>query len=676
MSHQSPIKLIIIFVLLVSLILAGCSSEGDGGVGSISFDFVLAGQERPAILTRQHHNQVIFACEENGVETIEAQVLDENGVLLAEGGPWLCTEGEGIISGLDAGNNRIVKIIARNSEGQIVFAGRSEPFSILAGETTNVGTVELVIAGSDPITNEDTAITDEDREVIIPILDNDPNLYYNTSGDYFGTLDATTVTVVSPPLSGNTLVNVDGTVTYTPSPDTNGQDYFTYTIQDDFGDTSSATLVTLTINPMPDVPAAPQEVTATPAIGQITLNWMSVADATSYTVYFSQTSGVSKDNFDGVFRNISLMSFTHSNLTGGDTFFYAVTAQNDIGESDESAEVSATVLSANTRLIGEFRGTGFGIENIDAELFPWSGLFDATFDGSGNENYQVIASSDNVLEPGIYTYELDIDGSMTVTLDTGIEYTGILNADNNVLAIADTDFSPDPDAFIEMDVAIKKSTGLTDAILSGEYTGVRISSLGTTALISVTFSGEGNGTFQYLANSVEQILNGEFTYSVDSDGSSTINNLVAVASSGIVSEDGRILSLVDTDSLDDEEISKIILIRTEAALSNAIINGDYIGVRFGYSIGQVTIPDSTVMSINADGNGNMVFEILSSSSGNADPFNATYDVDSTNGRIRINLPSEEILEGAVNADGEIFNFINTDLNDSFIEIGVAIRKTQ
>ena len=151
---------------------------------------------------------------------------------------------------------------------------------------------------------------------------------------------------------------------------------------------------------------------------------------------------------------------------------------------------------------------------------------------------------------------------------------------------------------------------------------------------------------------------------------------MAVASRGTVKEDGRILLLVDTVLTGDNEISMIIFIRTEAALSNATINGDYIGVRFGYSIGQVTIPDSTVMSINADGNGNMVFEILSSSSGNADPFNATYDVDSTNGRIRINLPSEEILEGAVNADGEIFNFINTDLNDSFIEIGVAIRKTQ
>ena len=667
MSHQSPIKLIIIFVLLVFLMLTGCSSEGDGGDGSISFDFVLAGQERPAIIARQHYNQARFACEENGVETIEAQVLDENGVLLAEGGPWLCTEGEGIISGLDAGDNRIVKIIARNSDGEIVFAGKSEPFSIQADEITNVGTIELVIAGSDPITNEDTAITDEDREVIIPILDNDPNLYYNTSEDYFGTLDATTVTVVSSPLRGNTLVNVDGTVTYTPSPDTNGQDYFTYTIQDNFGDTSSATLVTVTINPMPDVPAAPQEVTATPAIGQIILNWMSVADATSYNVYFSQTSGVSKDNFEGVFRNISLMSFTHSNLTGGDTFFYAVTAQNDVGEGDESAEVSATVLTANARLIGEFSGTGFGSD-------PWSALFDADFDGSGSENYQVIASSDNILESGTYTYELDIDGSMTVTLATGIEFTGILNADNNVFAIADTDVSMDE--FIEMDVAIKKSTGLTNAILNGEYIGVRISSFGSTALISATFDGEGNGTFRYLANSAEQILNGEFSYVVNSDGTATINNLVADASRGIVKEDGRILSIVDTDSSDDDEISMIVFIRTEAALSNATVTGDYIGVRFGYSIDQVTIPDSTVMSISADGNGNMVFEILSSSSGNVDPFNATYDVDSTNGRISINLPSEEILEGAINADGEIFNFVNTDLNDSFIEIGVAIRKTQ
>ena len=171
-------------------------------------------------------------------------------------------------------------------------------------------------------------------------------------------------------------------------------------------------------------------------------------------------------------------------------------------------------------------------------------------------------------------------------------------------------------------------------------------------------------------------MSGPFTYSVNQDGSATISNLVGVVSRGIVSGDGAIISMVDTDLSDDDEISMVILIRTEVGLSNATINGDYVGVSFGYSFGQGIIKETTVTSISADGNGTMVFEILSNSSGNVGTSNASYAVDTTNGRISIDLPSGETLEGVIKADGEIFNFVNTSLNDSFIEIGVAIRKTQ
>jgi hypothetical protein len=72
----------------------------------------------------------------------------------------------------------------------------------------------------------------------------------------------------------------------------------------------------------------------------------------------------------------------------------------------------------------------------------------------------------------------------------------------------------------------------------------------------------------------------------------------------------------------------------------------------------------------------MVFETLFNSSGTVGTFNATYDVDSGNGRITINLPNDEVYDGIVNADGDIINFVNTDLTDNFIEMVVGIRKTQ
>jgi hypothetical protein len=332
-----------------------------------------------------------------------------------------------------------------------------------------------------------------------------------------------------------------------------------------------------------------------------------------------------------------------------------VTAQNDIVESDESAEVSAMV-PVNSRLVDDFIGTGFGSD-------PWTGLFDADFDGAGNGNYQDIATSDGPpFESSTLTYNLDVDGSLTSTLSDGTEFTGILNADNNILAVADTDFFPDD--FIEMDFVIKKSTGLTEAILNGEYIGVRIRSFGSTTLISsATFDGNGNGTF----------LGGPITYSVALDGGVTISRDAVVASRGIVRRDGTVVSLVDTNFL-DEEISMAVLIRTGAGLSNTTINGEYVGVSFGYFSADI-LEETTVTSISADGAGNMVFKILSNSEGRVGTINATYDVLS-NGRITINLPDGQIYEGIVNGDGDIFNFVNTDFSDNSIETGVAIRKTQ
>jgi hypothetical protein len=84
------LRLTIVLWILCVLVYAcgsGGGSGSEGGVGSISFDFVLAPPESTAAVAGQQPNQAEFPCEDNDVETIEAQVLDENEVVLAEGGP-------------------------------------------------------------------------------------------------------------------------------------------------------------------------------------------------------------------------------------------------------------------------------------------------------------------------------------------------------------------------------------------------------------------------------------------------------------------------------------------------------------------------------------------------------------------------------------------------------------
>ena len=64
-----------------------------------------------------------------------------------------------------------------------------------------------------------------------------------TDHDLDGTIDPTTVSIVSNSANGTLVNNGDGTVTYTPDPDYNGPDSFTYTVQDDGGTTSNVATV-------------------------------------------------------------------------------------------------------------------------------------------------------------------------------------------------------------------------------------------------------------------------------------------------------------------------------------------------------------------------------------------------------------------------------------------------
>jgi len=330
-----------------------------------------------------------------------------------------------------------------------------------------------------------------------------------------------------------------------------------------------------------------------------------------------------------------------------------------------------TLASINERLVGDFIGSGFGFDDID--FYSWSVRSDAIFDGTGGGSFQDVAASENILEGGPLTYGLRFDGSLSATLSNGASFNGILNSDNTILAVADTDWADDS---IEMDVVLKKSTGLSNAILNGEYIGVRISSYPLTALSSLTFAGDGSGEFLFLASSNNVPIPGLFTYSVDSEGNVAIDEPGTVASEGIVSGDGTVVSLVDTDFRGgNEDIDMTVLIKTGSGLSNSTLNGEYTAVSFGYDFfGEGYNAVTTVMSITSDGVGNMEFKVLSDSNGDSGLFEATYSVGS-NGLITINLPNDEVYEGIISGNGDVFTFVNTNLNDDFIDMGVAIQKT-
>ena len=108
-------------------------------------------------------------------------------------------------------------------------------------------TVEVVITvtpvNDPPLANSDNATTYPGAAITLNLVANDT--------DVDGTIDASTLVIVSVASNGIVLNNGDGTVTYTPEAGFGGSDRFTYTVKDDDGTTSNEAVVTVVVAPNP-----------------------------------------------------------------------------------------------------------------------------------------------------------------------------------------------------------------------------------------------------------------------------------------------------------------------------------------------------------------------------------------------------------------------------------------
>jgi len=93
-----------------------------------------------------------------------------------------------------------------------------------------------------PVANDDSATTNEDTAVVVPVRSNDSD----------PDSDPLTVVSATDPPHGTTAVNAGATVTYTPDPNYNGSDSFNYTISD--GALTASATVNVTVNAVNDAP--------------------------------------------------------------------------------------------------------------------------------------------------------------------------------------------------------------------------------------------------------------------------------------------------------------------------------------------------------------------------------------------------------------------------------------
>lgn len=156
------------------------------------------------------------------------------------------------------------------------------------------------------------------------------NVYWATAGGV--TKSSTKLSSVTSPYNHTSLTN--GT-----------KYYYVVTAVNANGESTVSNEMSATPASSGSAPPAPANVSAAAGDGQVTINWTSVSNATSYNIYWSTTTGVTKTN--GTKLTNVARPYTHTGRTNNTTVYYIVTATNIAGESTASSQVSATPAVIN-----------------------------------------------------------------------------------------------------------------------------------------------------------------------------------------------------------------------------------------------------------------------------------------------------------------------------------------
>ena len=271
---------------------------------------------------------------------------------------------------------------------------------------------------AEAIRNGDTSYDDDNNTAPVASndafsVDEDGTLTINASGgilanDSDADGDTLSVTLVSDVNHGSLTLNADGSFTYTPDDDYHGADTFTYLASDGL-DNSAAATVTITVDPVNDVPVAQDDsydavkdttLTVNAADGVLDNDSDVDGDSLAVSVVSDVSHGTLTLNSDG--------SFTYqpdSGFSGTDTFTYEV---ND-GTVDSSAATVTIAVSAAPVAVAD----SYSVDEDDTLTVPVAdGVLDNDTDADGDTLTAAIVS-----QASHGTVTLNTDGSFVYTPD-------------------------------------------------------------------------------------------------------------------------------------------------------------------------------------------------------------------------------------------------------------------
>ena len=377
-------------------------------------------------------------------------------------------------------------------------------------------------------TVDDSFSTDEDIVLNEDVSTNDS---HTTAPNYILNTDGT---------NGSVSLATDGTFSYTPNPDFNGTDSFTYDATDINGDTETAT-VTITVNPIADAVDDAFSTDEDVVLNDDVSTNDTHTTATNYVVNTNPTDGILVLNTDGTF------SYTpNSNFSGTDSFLYDVT---DVNGEIETALVTITVFPINGGM----------------PLVPILNIDLITADNIINESESVTA----ILVTGTVTGDFSNGDTVTLTINN-TEYSGTVNSTGNFeIPVSGNDLVLDGDLMVSGILTTSDNFGNTGTATAQRPYEVAIDAplvdSFTTADSSPVLTGEGSPN-EALTITVDvdgdSIVDITYSTVTDSNGNWSIDTESAVPENGNYTDlpSGSTLDITATDLAGNQGTGTIMII--------------------------------------------------------------------------------------------------------------------
>jgi gliding motility-associated-like protein len=351
----------------------------------------------------------------------------------------------------------------------------NDTFTYVANDGTDnsneaLVTITVTPVNDPPIAAPDAATTDEDVAVAIPVLANDT--------DVDDVLKGSMIVIVKKPTHGTAVVNAStGKVNYTPTINYYGSDSFTYKLKDSGGAFSNVVTVSITVNPVNDLPfAAPDQVT-TPedvAVNIPVLNNDTDADnaidPSSVTVKTNPSNGSVAVQPDGSFQytpnkdwnGTDTFTYTIKDVSGATSLPGTVTvivtpvndapvAVNDAATTNENTAVAIPVLANDFDIDSPLDPSsitiGTNVQHGSISINTTTGIVTYTpaTDYVGDDSFTYTIKDSGGLLSNVATVSISVVNvnRVPVAVDDHVELTTVAPVSIDVLA---NDYDPDGDA--------------------------------------------------------------------------------------------------------------------------------------------------------------------------------------------------------------------------------------